>query len=83
MSRWVNKSQIDCQQGAVRAVRYNVDGNYALTAGSDRTIKLWNPTKESPNRSLQTFVGECSRNLYPVHVLTIAVDVRLFHTSLN
>lgn len=34
---------IDCKQGAVRAVRFNVDGNYALTCGSDRKIKLWNP----------------------------------------
>ncbi|OQR72633.1 WD repeat domain-containing protein 83-like [Tropilaelaps mercedesae] len=57
MAEWLNKSYIDCHQGAVRAVRYNVDGNYALTAGSDRTVKLWNPTKASPNESLQTFVG--------------------------
>lgn len=34
---------IDCKQGAVRAVRYNVDGNYCLTCGSDKTLKLWNP----------------------------------------
>jgi len=38
-------SSIDCKQGAVRAVRYNVDGGYCLTCGSDKTIKLWNPTK--------------------------------------
>lgn len=51
------RSYIDCRQGAVRAVRYNVDGNYALTAGSDRTVKLWNPTKNLPHKCLQTFVG--------------------------
>ncbi|XP_055386098.1 WD repeat domain-containing protein 83 [Condylostylus longicornis] len=34
---------IDCVQGSVRAVRYNVDGIYCLTCGSDRKIKLWNP----------------------------------------
>uniref|UniRef100_A0A1I8NL64 WD repeat domain-containing protein 83 n=1 Tax=Musca domestica TaxID=7370 RepID=A0A1I8NL64_MUSDO len=33
---------IDCRQGAVRAVRYNVDGIYCLTCGSDKKIKLWN-----------------------------------------
>uniref|UniRef100_A0A1A9WNY8 WD repeat domain-containing protein 83 n=1 Tax=Glossina brevipalpis TaxID=37001 RepID=A0A1A9WNY8_9MUSC len=33
---------IDCKQGAVRAVRYNVDGSYCLTCGSDKKIKLWN-----------------------------------------
>ena len=33
--------RLDCQQGAVRAVRYNVDGNYVITCGSNKTIKLW------------------------------------------
>ncbi|XP_076800912.1 WD repeat domain-containing protein 83-like [Clavelina lepadiformis] len=37
---------IDCKQGAVRAVRYNFDGNYCLTCGNDKTIKLWNPKKQ-------------------------------------
>ena len=36
---------IDCKQGAVRAVRFNVDGNYCLTCGSDKSVKLWNPTR--------------------------------------
>jgi mitogen-activated protein kinase organizer 1 len=34
---------LDCKQGAVRAVRYNVDGNYCITCGSDKSVKLWNP----------------------------------------
>lgn len=37
------KKSFDCNQGAIRAVRYNVDGNYCLTCGSDRKIKLFNP----------------------------------------
>ncbi|KAH8255486.1 hypothetical protein KR038_004493 [Drosophila bunnanda] len=37
------KTTIDCKQGAVRAVRYNVDGTYCLSCGSDKKIKLWNP----------------------------------------
>ena len=32
-------------QGAVRAVRFNHDGNYCLTCGSDKLLKLWNPHK--------------------------------------
>lgn len=36
---------IECKQGAVRAVRFNVDGNYCLTCGSDKSLKLWNPHK--------------------------------------
>jgi mitogen-activated protein kinase organizer 1 len=35
----------ECKQGAVRAVRFNADGNYCMTCGSDKTIKLWNPHK--------------------------------------
>lgn len=37
---------IDCNQGAVRAVRFNVDGSYCLTCGSDKKIKLWNPYRK-------------------------------------
>ncbi|XP_016303667.1 WD repeat domain-containing protein 83-like [Sinocyclocheilus anshuiensis] len=32
---------VECQQGAVRAVRFNADGNYVLTCGSDKSLKLW------------------------------------------
>lgn len=32
-----------CEQGAIRAVRFNFDGNYCLSCGSDKSIKLWNP----------------------------------------
>ncbi|XP_022184727.2 WD repeat domain-containing protein 83 [Nilaparvata lugens] len=34
---------IDCKQGAVRAVRFNVDGAYCITCGGDKKLKLWNP----------------------------------------
>lgn len=30
-------------EGAVLAARFNGDGNYCLTGGKDRTIRLWNP----------------------------------------
>ena len=32
-------------EGTVNCVRYNKDGNYILSGGSDRTIRLWNPHK--------------------------------------
>uniref|UniRef100_A0A1I7ZJD4 WD repeat domain-containing protein 83 n=1 Tax=Steinernema glaseri TaxID=37863 RepID=A0A1I7ZJD4_9BILA len=38
-------SSFECQQGAVRAVRFNVDGKYCLSCGSDKSVKLWNPYK--------------------------------------
>ncbi len=43
----VNKlvDTVECKQGAVRTVRFNVDGNYCMTGGSDKSVKLWNPHK--------------------------------------
>ncbi|XP_069623354.1 WD repeat domain-containing protein 83 [Ranitomeya imitator] len=43
-----------CAQGAVRAVRFNVDGNYCMTCGSDKSLKLWNPHKGT---LLKTYSG--------------------------
>ncbi|XKL59718.1 hypothetical protein PGB90_000734 [Kerria lacca] len=51
---YVCTQTIDCGQGAIRAVRYNVDGNYCLTCGSDKKIKLWNPNK---GLYLNTYAG--------------------------
>ena len=45
---------VDCRQGAVRGVRFSVDGNYCITAGQDKTLKLWNPNK---GRLLKTYSG--------------------------
>lgn len=45
---------LDCNQGAVRAVRFNLDGNYCLTCGSNKTIKLWNPETKV---LLKTYLG--------------------------
>ncbi|XP_006023472.1 WD repeat domain-containing protein 83 [Alligator sinensis] len=45
---------LECKQGAVRAVRFNVDGNYCLTCGSDKSLKLWNPHKGTV---LKTYSG--------------------------
>ena len=47
-------AKFNCEQGAVRAVRFNKDGNYCVTCGSDKTVKLWNPYKQI---KLQTFSG--------------------------
>ncbi|VUZ55476.1 unnamed protein product [Hymenolepis diminuta] len=43
-----------CNQNAVRAVRFNADGQYCLTAGGNRTIRLWNP---EVGRLLKTYIG--------------------------
>ncbi|PSN50744.1 WD repeat domain-containing protein 83 [Blattella germanica] len=51
---------IDCKQGAVRSVRFNVDGSYCLTCGADKKLKLWNPHKALP---LKTYSGHGSEVL--------------------
>ncbi|VDO95944.1 unnamed protein product [Soboliphyme baturini] len=48
---------IDCKQGAVRAVRFNVDGNYCVTCGADKTLKLWNPARPDGALLLKTYFG--------------------------
>ena len=56
----------DCGQGAVRSVRYSSDGNYCLTAGSDKTIKLWSVNQVCTGnikRSIHTFIGHGSEPL--------------------
>ncbi|KAH7705252.1 WD domain-containing protein [Aphelenchoides avenae] len=39
-------TSFDCKQGAIRAARFNVDGNYCITCGSDKTVRLWNPYRQ-------------------------------------
>ncbi|KAL3688036.1 hypothetical protein R1sor_014345 [Riccia sorocarpa] len=38
-------------EGAVLAVRFNTDGNYCLSCGKDRSLRLWNPYKALPIKS--------------------------------
>ncbi|XP_061685334.1 WD repeat domain-containing protein 83 isoform X2 [Syngnathoides biaculeatus] len=45
---------IDCQQGAVRAVRFNVDGQYLLSCGGDKSLKLWSGSRGT---LLKTYSG--------------------------
>ena len=55
---YLRRNRILCDQGAVRAVRYSVDGEYCLTAGSDKTVKLWNPVKAKEGKgALMTYGG--------------------------
>lgn len=37
------KRTIEYNQGAIRAVRYNIDGNYCILCTSDRKMQLYNP----------------------------------------
>ncbi|KRY28991.1 WD repeat domain-containing protein 83 [Trichinella spiralis] len=48
---------INCKQSAIRAVRFNVDGGYCMTCGSDKTVKLWNPHRGDSGLLLKTYAG--------------------------
>ena len=37
------KRTFDLHKGPVHVARYNVTGEYILSGGQDRTIRLWNP----------------------------------------
>lgn len=39
-------TRIYCEQAAVRAVRFSNDGEYCVTCGSNKKLKLWNPFKK-------------------------------------
>jgi len=41
-------------QGSVHTVKFNTDGNYCLSGGSDRSIKLWNPHN---GKLIKTYLG--------------------------
>ena len=46
--------KFDCNQGAIRKLHYNKDGEYCITCGSNKELKLWNPRK---SLLLQSFTG--------------------------
>ncbi|KAI3831366.1 hypothetical protein MKW92_053136 [Papaver armeniacum] len=51
-------------EGAVLAARFNSDGNYCLSCGKDRTIRLWNPDRGIP---IKTYKAH-GREVRDVHV---------------
>ena len=50
----VNSTTLRGHTGAVNATIFSVDGQYCLTASSDRSIKLWNPLKQA---LINTYTG--------------------------
>jgi len=62
---------------AVRAVRFNADGEYCMTCGSDKTVKLWNPYK---NILLKTYSGhgyevlDCASSLDNSRLVSCSAD---------
>ena len=47
-------------RGAILCVRYTSDGSYCMSAGSDRSVKLWNPERDAEKTGgllIQTYDG--------------------------
>lgn len=47
---------------SINSIRYTTDGNYCMTCSDDRSLKLWNPHKDDPNKvgnalSIKTYSG--------------------------
>ncbi|XP_028035019.1 WD repeat domain-containing protein 83 [Bombyx mandarina] len=68
---------IKCNQQAIRAVRFNVDGTYCLSCGADKKIKLWNPHRDL---MLKTYGGHANEVLDAAgscdssHIVSASVD---------
>ena len=80
------KARFDCKQGAVRSVKFNKNGEYCITCGSDKTVKLWNPYRQS---LLQTYSGhsqevlsaDCSQD--HSFICSGAADKAIFYTDVS
>jgi len=55
---------------AVNAVRFTRDGNYCLSASDDRTIRLWNPHKDDPRSTCNSFSSSVMQSASPLHIKT-------------
>lgn len=79
---FVHLKSIDCNQGAVRSVRYNVDGCYALSCGSDKKVKLWNP---DTGLLLKTYGGHADEvtdvagSCDSCHIVTASLDKSIIY----
>ena len=54
--------RIDNHIGAINVVRFTSDGQYCMTASDDRTIKLWNPFKDSILEQPSTLSNTSNKN---------------------
>jgi mitogen-activated protein kinase organizer 1 len=66
-------------EGAVLAARFNSDGNYCLSCGKDRTIRLWNPHR---GIHIKTYKSH-GREVRDVHVTPYHFFFFFFSLSLS
>ena len=72
-------SRLVGHDGPVSRVRFTADGNYCLTAGSDRTIRLWNPSRLDPAISAAQQQPQTTENHQSVnHHLPCALPIQKY-----
>ncbi|XP_067948894.1 WD repeat domain-containing protein 83-like [Watersipora subatra] len=78
---------INTDHGAVRSVRFNKDGNYMLTCGSDKTVKLWNPSRQLLIKSYKNIHGTEILDVTASHdngrIATAGMDRKVFLTDVS
>eukprot|EP00761_Pharyngomonas_kirbyi_P009140 gb/GECH01009155.1/.p1 GENE.gb/GECH01009155.1/~~gb/GECH01009155.1/.p1 ORF type:complete len:134 (+),score=13.59 gb/GECH01009155.1/:1-402(+) len=57
---WTRRHHFCAHQGPISCVRFNRNGDYALTAANDKLLRLWNPHREL---ELKTYRGHGHRVL--------------------
>ena len=75
------EERVSCDQGGVRNARLTPDGNFVLTSGANKTVKLWS---FKVKKLLKTFSGhghevlECVGSCDNAHVLSGGADKAVF-----
>ena len=59
--------------GAVNAIRFNKDGEYAMSASDDRTVRLWNPHKADPSKEGQALLIKKYDGVHGYQILDVAI----------
>lgn len=63
-------------EGAVLAARFNSDGNYCLSCGKDRTIRLWNPHRGIHIKTYKSHAREV-RDLHVTPLATFSLSLSI------
>lgn len=58
----------------INCLRFTNDGNYCMTAGDDRTIRLWNPHKDSPDAAGKALLVKSYGGSHGYSILDIKIS---------
>lgn len=67
--------------GPIRTVKFSYDGKYCISAGYDRTVRLWNPTRIDPAytaRIQNAVVSSTSMDKTPIDSLPHALPIQSY-----